>query len=417
MEEKLLEQDRNYEEWQVVFNEQEVKRLEDKVTRYLNTRLSLPGFRPGRIPKNILKARLGQEFEDYIADFAYSEWMEKHDGSNVLDHELSHEFRDGVLVLNLKVHWIPEVELPKPEDLTVEIPPSEEVVEEFIKNALEDLRGEKAILEPKEGPAEYGDVVEIEMRPKMEDEESSETRTYQILLKDGDERRIVTELVGKKRDDVFDMVSEMDESITFEIKILQVYRRTLPELDDSFAKMVDEGFETLADLEESLRKAGFENFEIFKKEYVPKIALIEFIKNAKLDVSEKTIDRLLEKNLEKADRKDLNEDEEFLRNAREEIVKYLKVPLAINKYASENGIEINEEIFEEYVERLAANYSTTSERLKKLLAKSPDLVDDLLSELLRELVAQDLAKKVTIVEKAADQKAEDGGGEGESNES
>ncbi len=417
MEEKLVEQDRNYEEWQVVFNEQEVKRLEDKVTRYLNTRLSLPGFRPGRIPKNILKARLGQEFEDYIADFAYSEWMEKHDGSNVLDHELSHEFRDGVLVLNLKVHWIPEVELPKPEDLMVEIPPSEEVVEEFIKNALEDLRGEKAILEPKEGPAEYGDVVEIEMRVKVENGESSEVKTYQIILKEGNNSDFAAQIVGRKKDDVFCMPHETDENVILEIKLLQVYRRILPELDDSFAKMVDEGFETLADLEESLRKAGFENFEIFKKEYIPKIALIEFIKNAKLDVSEKTIDRLLEKNLEKADRKDLNEDEEFLRNAREEIVKYLKVPLAINKYASENGIEINEEIFEEYVERLAANYSTTSERLKKLLAKSPDLVDDLLSELLRELVAQDLAKKVTIVEKAADQKAEDGGGEGESNES
>ena len=417
MEEKLLERDRNYEEWQVVFNEQEVKRLEDKVTKYLNTRLSLPGFRPGRIPKNILKARLGQEFEDYIADFAYSEWMEKHDGSNVLDHELSHEFRDGVLVLNLKVHWIPEVELPKPEDLTVEIPPSEEVVEEFIRNALENLRGEKAILEPKEGPAEYGDVVEIEIKAKVENGESSEAKTYQIILREGHNNDFAAQIVGKKKDDVIHMSHETDENVTLEVKLLQVYRRILPELDDSFAKMVDEGFETLADLEESLRKIGFEKLEVFKKEYIPKIALIEFIKNAKLDVSEKTIDRLLEKNLEKADRKDLNEDEEFLRNAREEIVKYLKVPLAINKYASENGIEINEEIFEEYVERLAANYSTTSERLKKLLAKKPDLLDDLLSELLRELVAQDLAGKVAIIEKAADQKAEDDGEEGKSNES
>ena len=222
MEEKLLERDRNYEEWQVVFNEQEVKRLEDKVTKYLNTRLSLPGFRPGRIPKNILKARLGQEFEDYIADFAYSEWMEKHDESNVLDHELSHEFRDGVLVLNLKVHWIPEVELPKPEDLTVEIPPSEELVEEFIRNALENLRGEKAILEPKEGPAEYGDVVEIEIKAKVENGESSEAKTYQIILREGHNNDFAAQIVGTKKDDVIHMSHESGENVTLEVKLLQV---------------------------------------------------------------------------------------------------------------------------------------------------------------------------------------------------
>nr|2NSB_A Chain A, Trigger factor [Thermotoga maritima]2NSC_A Chain A, Trigger factor [Thermotoga maritima] len=69
MEVKELERDKNRVVLEYVFGAEEIAQAEDKAVRYLNQRVEIPGFRKGRIPKNVLKMKLGEEFQEYTLDF------------------------------------------------------------------------------------------------------------------------------------------------------------------------------------------------------------------------------------------------------------------------------------------------------------------------------------------------------------
>ena len=65
-------------------------------------------------------------------------------------------------VIEVKLHRDPEVKKPDYENLDLKVPKQDEVVLNYVNNRLEELRNEHAIVEPKDGPVENGDLVKIE---------------------------------------------------------------------------------------------------------------------------------------------------------------------------------------------------------------------------------------------------------------
>jgi trigger factor len=233
--------------------------------------VKIPGFRKGKVPMQVLLARVGKQR-------LYAEAVESHIGGWFMnaaarerirpveqpqyDYELPDSADDGWR-FTATVSVQPK---PEPADWTqLEVPaPEVEVPEELIDHELDVLRSSIAELAPVEDrPAQAGDTVIVD----LEVEGQEPQRDYVAELGAG---RLVPEieqaLVGVRPGDTRDVAFDRGEQGTGNVKVTvkAVNEKVLPPVDDELAKSASE-FDTLAELRaeifERLRKRVEEEVE------------------------------------------------------------------------------------------------------------------------------------------------------------
>jgi trigger factor len=233
--------------------------------------VKIPGFRKGKVPMQVLLARVGKQR-------LYAEAVESHIGGWFMnaaarerirpveqpqyDYELPDSADDGWR-FTATVSVQPK---PEPADWTqLEVPaPEVDVPEELIDHELDVLRSSIAELSPVEDrPAQAGDTVIVD----LEVEGQEPQRDYVAELGAG---RLVPEieqaLVGMRPGDTRDVAFDRGEQGTGNVKVTvkAVNEKVLPPVDDELAKSASE-FDTLAELRaeifERLRKRVEEEVE------------------------------------------------------------------------------------------------------------------------------------------------------------
>lgn len=410
MEVTTLEKDRNYEKVRLVFSREEIEHTEDKLARELNKEIELPGFRKGKVPKSVLKMRFPKYFEENIVDELIDEWIRKQDRELILDPvKLSEENGEESIVVELELHWEPEVELADVEELVVEIPSKSSVVEEVVRRNLEALRKERATLEPKSESAESDDVVLLKY--KIVDEQSGEVvkdeETTEVEV--GALKWLEKELLGKKEGDLIEAsVSEGEKEARYRLQgvVERVYRKILPELDDEFASSVDEKFKTLEDLKAEIRKRGEKEYEDFRVDTLPTLALAKLIESSNIVVSDRSLDALVDKSIKRLKEEgeyeklleEAGSEEAFREDLREKVIESLKdrfVPLA---YGKKHGISVTTEEIEEYVEKMAPLWRLTPQQARAAVFSDKELFWKVVEHLYEHKIGDHLAGKVKIEE-------------------
>lgn len=212
---------------------------EDEAYRKVVRELNVPGFRPGRVPKAVLLSRYGPDlFDDDVKEILVERWLSR----AIEEHGLRPLSSPKVEVLSFRrgkefrfratfAVW-PEVEVP--DELELEIPevPSAEVTEDELSETLEDLRRRAAILEPKDGPAEPGDIVRFRHRDDL----------YEVEVTEG-EGGLSHELRGKRPGDT--VVLDDGRGRKISVEVTQVYRVTIPPEEEVAAHYGEESWEGL----------------------------------------------------------------------------------------------------------------------------------------------------------------------------
>ncbi|RKX52047.1 MAG: trigger factor, partial [Thermotoga sp.] len=290
MEKKEIERDKNVVLYEFVFDEKEVSSFEDVVTARLNRSMTVPGFRKGKVPKTIFKMRLGEEFNGYVLDEAADKILEKMEKEKLFISPImkDYEFKDGNLIVKIEVHEKPRVSFEDFSEIEVEKVKEDSVIEKYVEKRLEELREKHALVEPKDGEAEHGDLVRVKMKVSLGDKVLDE-KEYEYILKEDDDRPFVKEIVGKKKGDVVKFSREFkDKKYDYEVEILQVYSRTLMDISDELARTVSNEFETLEQLKEHLTKEGKEIYDVEMKENLREQVLEKLPEVTNLDISDKT---------------------------------------------------------------------------------------------------------------------------------
>jgi trigger factor len=243
---------------------EEMRHAVEHATSDLGDSVKVPGFRKGKVPAQVLRARVGRER-------VMSEAVESHIGgwfwnaaANTrirpiaqpqYDYELpASEDEDFSFTATVDVQPKPEVV-----DWTqVEVPYTEaEVPPELVDQELEELRESVADLAPVEGrPAQTGDVVIVDAV-----EESGEAQRDLVLelgagrLLEDVERALVGAAVGETRSVEYPLPD--GTSRTVQVTIKEIKEKVLPPIDGELARAVSE-FDTLeelrGDIESSLRE-------------------------------------------------------------------------------------------------------------------------------------------------------------------
>ena len=244
--------------------------------------LNVPGFRKGKVPRQIFNKMFGEEslYQDAlnaVLPEAYTNAVKESDIKPVDQPEIDVESmeKDSAWVLTAKVTVEPEVELGEYKGLEVAAQ-STEVTDEDVDAELNRMREQQAELVLKEdAPAEKGDTGVIDFNGTIDGVpfEGGKSENYSLEL--GSNTFIPgfeDQLVGHKADEDVDVKVTFPEDYqaedlqgkeaVFATKIHEVKAKELPELDDDFAKDVDEEVETLVELKAKVR----EELENNKKE-------------------------------------------------------------------------------------------------------------------------------------------------------
>ena len=424
MEKKVLEKDKNYALVEYTFDEREVEIAEDRAVRRLNEMVEIPGFRKGRVPKSVLKLRLGEAFKDYVLEDlerrAVSEDEEMAERALLVPMIVESKLEGGKAVVKVEWHLEPEVKVGDYTQMELRKIEKEELVEKYVQRRLEDLREEHPLLEEKEGEAEHGDLVKVKMTVTTEDGKVLRDEEYEYVLYEDDDRPFVKELVGKKKGDVVEFDREYKEhKFHYKIELLGVYRRILRELDDAFAKVVGSEFETLEDLKEKLKEEGEESYEVTMKQILRDQALDWLVENTELEISEKTLERVVEDMKDRLKKEgkyeklveDYGGEEELEKVSKERFLANLKETYGIKKVAEIEGIEVTEEELEKEAEELSTFWGIPPQKAKVLVKRDPKIREELEWALLKNKVLDAMiekAKVVTVSEEEFRKEVQDG---------
>ena len=378
-----------------------------KVVKQVN----VPGFRKGKMPRQLFEKKFGveslyQDALDVILPEAYANAVEEAGISPVDRPEIDIEKMEKGenLIFTATVTVKPEVKLGDYKGVEVEkfdTAVTDEAVDAELK-ALQERHAELVVRE--EGPAEAGDTAVIDFEGFTDGEafEGGAGENYSLELGSnsfipGFEEQVIGLETGAEKDievtfpEEYHAAELAGKPAVFKVKIHEIKTKQLPELDDEFAKDVDDEVETLAELKEKT-KAKLEHDKKHEEEHFIQNAVIgKAVENAQIDLPEvmvaSEVDRMMNDFAQRLQQQGLNldlyfqfsgQDEEALKGQmKEEAEGQVRTSLVLEAIAEAEKLEATDEDVDAELTKMAEVYNMEVEAIKKALGNLDAVKGDL----------------------------------------
>jgi trigger factor len=263
----IREGDRSTIVLEVEITAQELQRAIDEGVRHLARRTRVPGFRPGKAPRQILERALGIDRSDPESPNPVYDEAREHLYERTVLQALQEADRD-ILELPREPEWTsfaegegaayrvtlsvrPEVTLGDYTGFPF-TPQVDDVTDEHVQAVIDQLRDQQAVLVPVEDrPAQVDDyaVISFEGRRNGEPVDGAQAERFPLII--GKERMVPgfeANLIGMREDEerTFTVTFPADygeaelagQDVEFTARIRELRERRLPEADDDFAGLV-----------------------------------------------------------------------------------------------------------------------------------------------------------------------------------
>ena len=256
----------------VVVEPDELRPAIDRTARRLSREVRVPGFRKGKVPRQVIEARIGRDAllaeaieQEAVPEF-YAKAIEEHGVQPLSRAQVEPpDYTDGEpLEFSATFEIKPELDLPPYRGVEVERP-ALEVTDEHVDAQLERLRERFAQLEVIGRPLAKDDFAQIDLRATHHTDEIPELTRSDFLYEVGSGTAVPeldTELEGKRKGDILKFNATLPEEageelggreVTFQVLVKEAKAKVLPKLDDDFAQEASE-FDTLDELRADLRQ-------------------------------------------------------------------------------------------------------------------------------------------------------------------
>ena len=244
--------------------------------RHVAERTRVPGFRPGKAPRQVIDRFVGRgsviaEAIDHLVQDSYGKALDQTDvipiDSPDVDIDPASLAEGQAITFTATVPVRPDVTLGAYTDYSfdLEVP---ETTDEQVDQVLEELREQQATLRPIDGrSAAKGDIASVKFAGTIDGEPFEGGSADRLPLVIGEDRMIPgweDQLIGLDIGQTkgFDITFPEDYRVEdlrgkeahFEVELLDLREKILPELDDDFAKSVSD-VETLDALRAEIRDA------------------------------------------------------------------------------------------------------------------------------------------------------------------
>jgi trigger factor len=378
----------------VEVDEAEVDKALDATVRRLARQVRVPGFRPGKVPRRVLEARLGgatalrqQALSDALPDlYARAVVDTELDPIAAPEIDITSGEDRGPVTFDAVVEIRPTVSIAGYLGLQVTVP-AVEVSDEELDAQIDRLRAQSGQLSSVARPARDGDHVSIDIHGTRPHGDNIDVQDY--LYEVGSSEQIVgldDNLRGAKTGDIVRFTApvraEGDRQDEADVRVLvkDVKEMVLPEVTDAWASEASE-FDTVAALRQDLRdrlgKLKVLEAQIAMRERAvdalvalvaeePPEALVEAEVRERLqDLGHRLQARKLtvEQFLQASGR----DEAELLNQIRIDAARAVRIDLALRALADAEDIEVSDEELEEAIAEMAKQAGTTAADLRRRL--------------------------------------------------
>ena len=367
-------------------------------------RISVPGFRKGHVPRTIFNQMYGEEslYQDALNDVlpdAYEAAI-KEAGIEPVDQpqvnvESMEKGQPWTLTATVAVK--PEVTLGDYKGM--EVPEQDTSVSDAdVDSELENKRQQQAELVLKEDEAAAdGDTVVIDYEGSVDGEkfDGGSADNYSLVLGSGSFiPGFEDQLVGHKAGEDVDVNVTFPEDYhakdlagkdaLFKVKIHEVKEKQLPELDDEFAKDVDEDVETLAELKDKVKKQLQDQKEAAAKAAIEDAAIEAAVANAETEeIPQAMLDddtnRQLQQYLAGMQQQGINPqmyfqitnttEDDLRKQFADDAAKRLKTNLVLEAVVKDANLNATDEDVQNEIADLAKQYGMDEEAVSKALTR------------------------------------------------
>ena len=373
--------------------------------------VSIPGFRKGKIPRGLFEQRFGvdalyQDALDILLPVEYPKAVEEAGIEPVDRPEIDVEKieKGESLIFTAKVTVKPEVKLGDYKGLGIEKDDTA-VTDEDVQNELKTLQERQAELVVKEeGAVEEGNTVVLDFEGFVDGEafEGGKAENYSLEVGSGSfipgfEDQLVGLEAGAEKDVEVTFPEEYHaeelagKPAVFKVKIHEIKAKELPELDDEFAKDIDEEVETLAELTEKTKKRLEEAKENEADAKLREELVLKASENAEIDVPQAMVDTELDRMLKEFEQRlqmqGMNlelytqfsgQDEAALKEQmKEDAEKRVKSNLTLEAIAKAENLEVSDEEVDAELTKMAEAYNMPVENIKQAIGSTDAMKEDL----------------------------------------
>ena len=378
------------------------KKAQDKAFKKLAENITVDGFRKGKAPINMVKARIDQgrmynEAINEVLNPVYQDILANEDIQPMArpSFEVT-KLSDEELEIKVIIVTAPTAELAKYTGFAIG-KQTAEISEDEVEASLNELRKQNAIIAPKDGQAENGDIVVIDFEGSVDGVpfEGGKAENHELELGshsfiEGFEDQLVGSSAGIEVDvkvkfpENYGPDEIAGKDAVFHVKVNEVKQKILPELDDEFVKELNmPNIENVLQLKDSRREQLLKQKEnANKQQYLDKL-LEEIKKESKFDIPEEIIAEETEnrkKDLEnrlKQSGLDVEQylvitrmNEEDLNNQlKSDAVKGLESWLVLDTVGKKENINITEEEVEFELAKMGEQYNMSIDQIKEALGQ------------------------------------------------
>ncbi|EAA0328104.1 trigger factor [Listeria monocytogenes] len=391
--------------------QEKVKEGLDRAFVKVRKTLNVPGFRKGKVPRQIFNQRFGEEalFQDaldILLPEVYSAAIDEAGIDPVDTPQVNIESMEKgeTWVLTAEVTVKPEVKLGDYKGLEVEKRETELTTEE-LEAELKQLQERQAELVVKEdAPAENGDTVILDFEGFKDGVafEGGQAENHSLELGSGQFIPGFEEkLVGLKAGDEADIELTFPEEyhaedlagqpVVFKVKLHEIKTKEVPALDDELAKDIDEEVETLDELKEKISKRLQEAKEESVAQAKQEEVIAKAVENAEVDIPHAMVhheaDHLMNHFAQDLQAQGLTPELYYQFTGQTEgamhaqmekdAEKRVKMNLVLEAIAEAENIEPTEEAIDEEISTLAEKYGMEKDAVRAALGDMSELKSDL----------------------------------------
>ena len=391
----------------VPFNE--LKPHIDGAYQTLAQKISIPGFRKGKVPAAMIDQRVGR---GAVLDEAINAALPTFYSQAAKDNDVLVIGRPNVEITELKdnekltftveVDIRPEIKLPNFSQIKIEVD-DVKVSDADIDEQIKDLSTRFGTLTTVEKVVAKGDFVSIDLVATKDGKDldggTANDLSYEvgsasmidgldealIGLSVGDEKSFETALVGMPA----------GELGTVKVSLKAVKQRDLPEINDAFAKLSSE-FETLAELKADLATRLTRLKQMQQGAQARDLLLEKLLSSVDIPLPDEIIKDEVNDHLEKEGKLD---DDKHRAEVNEEVKKTITREFLLDSIVKAESVAVNEGELTEYLVRAAARYGMSPDQFIKEVSQAGQ-VSTMVAEVARAKALAQVLGRVEVVDKS-----------------
>lgn len=389
---------------------EKVDKALDQAFKKVVKQINVPGFRKGKVPRQIFEQRFGvealyQDAVDILLPEAYGEAIDETGINPVAQPEVSvtqiEKGKDFIFDATVTVE--PEVKLGDYKGLEIEKQDTE-LTDDELQESIDHSLGHLAEMVVKEdGAVENGNTVNIDFTGSVDGEEfeGGQAEGYDLEVGSGSfipgfEEQLEGMKTGEEKDVVVTFPEEYHaeelagKEANFKTKVNEIKYKDVPELNDEIANELDSNAETVDEYKENLRKRLSEQKATEAENTEKQEAINKATENTTIDIPEAMVntelDRMIQEFGQRIQQQGLDlqtyyqisgQNEDQLREQmKDDAEQRVKTNLTLTAIADAENVEVSDEDIDKELEKMSEQFNISVEDIKSTLGNTDIVKND-----------------------------------------